>query len=363
MYRSTRDGLFANFTLRNTIVAASGPPVRECFTLNSVTAQGEGNLIMNNSIEDSDFEDPHACPGQVESANPLLGALMLNPPGLTPTMSIGAGSPALDIAGPNALTTDQRGIGRPKGPGSDIGAYEAGNAAPTAICQDVTTAAGASCTAGADINNGSFDPDAGDTLTLVQSPPGPYGLGATTVTLTATDEEGASSSCTGKVTVVDNLPPVIHTSVQLPLISPTRNHDLVSVGLGATATDDCSAAPTSFQVRVFGDEDDQTPTASSTIFSPDASDIRVGALRLRAERVDSSNGRVYLIVVSGMDGAGNSALACTTVIVPHDTSAASLASVNAQASTARAYCEAHGGAAPAGYFVIGDGPVIGAKKK
>ena len=363
VYRSSRDGLFANFTLRNTIVAASSPAVRECFFLNSVAAQGEGNLIMNNSIEDSDFDDPHLCPGQVESANPLLGALMINPPGLTPTLSIGAGSPALDIAGPNALSTDQRGIGRPKGPASDSGAFEGGNAAPTAICQDVTATAGPSCTAGADINNGSFDPDAGDTITLVQTPPGPYGVGATTVTLTATDEEGAASSCTGEVTVVDDVPPVINASVQIPLINPKTNHDLVSVGLGASATDDCSAAPTSFQVRVFGDEDDQVPTDGSTMFSPDASDIRVGALRLRAERTDSGNGRVYLIVVAGTDGSGNSSVACATVVVPHDTSAASLVAAIAQASTAKAYCQVHGGAAPAGYFVIGDGPVAGSKKK
>lgn len=64
-----------------------------------------------------------------------------------------------------------------------------------------------------------------------------------------------------------------------------------------------------------------------------------------------------------MDGSGNSAFACATVAVPHDTSVGSLDSVNAQASAAKAYCEANGGAAPAGYWVIGDGPAIGPKKK
>jgi hypothetical protein len=39
-----------------------------------------------------------------------------------------------------------------------------------------------------------------------------------------------------------------------------------------------------------------------------------------------------------------------------------IASVNAQAAAARAFCQANGGAAPAGYFFVGDGPVIGPKQ-
>jgi hypothetical protein len=36
--------------------------------------------------------------------------------------------------------------------------------------------------------------------------------------------------------------------------------------------------------------------------------------------------------------------------------------VDAQAAAARAFCEANNGAAPPGYFVIGDGPIIGPKQ-
>ena len=75
------------------------------------------------------------------------------------------------------------------------------NQPPMAICQDVTVAAGPSCTATASIDNGSSDPD-GDPITLVQSPAGPYALGATIVTLTVTDSEGASSNCSATVTVL-----------------------------------------------------------------------------------------------------------------------------------------------------------------
>jgi uncharacterized repeat protein (TIGR01451 family) len=51
------------------------------------------------------------------------------------------------------------------------------------------------------IDDGSFDPDSGDTITLVQTPPGPYPIGTTLVTLTVTDSHGDSSSCTANVTV------------------------------------------------------------------------------------------------------------------------------------------------------------------
>jgi hypothetical protein len=73
----------------------------------------------------------------------------------------------------------------------------------------VTVSAGPTCVANASIDNGSFDPDMGDTITLSQSPPGPYGLGSTLVTLTVTDNHGVSSQCQGTVTVVDTTPPSI----------------------------------------------------------------------------------------------------------------------------------------------------------
>jgi len=83
------------------------------------------------------------------------------------------------------------------------------NAPPVALCQNVVIATGASCAAvPASIDNGSFDPD-GDAVTVTQSPAGPYSLGTTNVTLTATDSFGATATCTGTVTVVDVTPPAV----------------------------------------------------------------------------------------------------------------------------------------------------------
>src|SRR5262245_34535661 len=94
-----------------------------------------------------------------------------------------------------------------------------------------------------------------------------------------------------------------------------NNHNLVNVGLAATTTDGPCPAP-SMAVQVFGDEDDQTPTGAKQNFSPDAKNIAVGTLRLRAERVGNLDGRVYLIVVSATDQAGGTGFATATVVVP-----------------------------------------------
>src|SRR6202022_1731528 len=91
-----------------------------------------------------------------------------------------------------------------------------------AICKNVTVSAGTNCTANASIDHGSFDPDLGDSITISQSPPGPYALGNTTVTLTVADNDGASSSCTATVTVVDNTPPTITCPANL-VVGNDRN--------------------------------------------------------------------------------------------------------------------------------------------
>ena len=115
------------------------------------------------------------------------------------------------------------------------------NQTPVAQCQDVTVSAGSSCTASASIDDGSFDPD-GDAITLSQDPPGPYALGTTDVTLTVTDPDGASASCTGTVTVVDDTAPVIHCNVPATITPPDA-----PISFTATADDACGAASVEVQ--------------------------------------------------------------------------------------------------------------------
>ena len=71
---------------------------------------------------------------------------------------------------------------------------------------------------------------------------------------------------------------------------------------------------------------------------------------------ESSHGRVYLIRVTSTDASNNTSHKCAAVVVPHSMSAADVSSVNAQAASAVAQCTANG------FFVVGDGPVIGPKQ-
>jgi hypothetical protein len=247
--------------------------------------------------------------------------------------------------------------------------YNAGNAGkckgepPVAMCQDVTVSADNNCQAivtPEEVNAGSFDPD-GSALTLSLNPPGPFPLGETLVTLTVTDAEGQSATCAATVTVVDNTPPTVSCSVAqsvLPALWPP-NHNLVNVGLNVSATDNCDNL--TITVMVFGDEDDEEPTGDGT-HSPDAKDIAQGTLRVRSERKGDADGRVYLIVVKATDDAGKVGVACCTVVVPLSQSQADKDAVDAQAAQARSQCLANNGAPPPGYFVIGDGPIIGPRQ-
>ena len=119
-----------------------------------------------------------------------------------------------------------------------------GNNPPVALCQDVTIAtASDSCEASALIDSGSYDPD-GDLFTLAQTPPGPYELGETPVTLTVTDEAGETDSCTATVTVVDETPPTV--SISQPLANQALQD---GVTLVAEALDNCSLESVRFSIQ------------------------------------------------------------------------------------------------------------------
>src|SRR5713226_4324951 len=77
------------------------------------------------------------------------------------------------------------------------------NQPPVAQAHDVNAIADSNHTAIASVDNGSYDPDAGDTITITQTPAGPYPVGATLVVLTVVDSRGATAQANATVTVVD----------------------------------------------------------------------------------------------------------------------------------------------------------------
>ncbi|MFN0136844.1 MAG: choice-of-anchor tandem repeat NxxGxxAF-containing protein [Phycisphaerae bacterium] len=204
-------------------------------------------------------------------------------------------------------------------------------------------------------------PVTGDTcgaVTVCHNGPHVYPIGDTIVTWTATDECGNSSTCQQTVTVEDMQPPRIHCSLATTLLWPP-NHDLVNVGLCVSVRDQCdSGLPAT--ITVFSDEDDEEPT-NPGIHSPDAKNVAAGTLRLRSERIGSENGRVYLIVVSATDSAGNEASSSCAVIVPKSRSVFAIWQALQQALCAQVYFELTG-SPPPGFVPVGDGAVIGPKQ-
>jgi hypothetical protein len=140
----------------------------------------------------------------------------------------------------NVLSDDPKAVGTADATVTALGDH---NQAPRAECADriVPTSPGL-CTATASVDAGSSDPD-GDPLTLVQAPPGPYPLGGSDVTLTATDTRNASSSCTASVTVEDHENPVISCPADQTVECTGQYQG--SATFAVTGTDNCSGPTTS----------------------------------------------------------------------------------------------------------------------
>jgi hypothetical protein len=107
-------------TINNSILANNGT---DCFNSGSVVFSFANNLTRNGN-----------CGKSLISADPLLGPLTNNG-GLTQTMALLPGSPAIDRGNDaTCATTDQRGVSRPYGAHCDIGAYEfSSSITPTSV--------------------------------------------------------------------------------------------------------------------------------------------------------------------------------------------------------------------------------------
>jgi hypothetical protein len=109
-------------TLVNTILDNRGPNCTRNAGAAAITSEG-GDL-------DSGRTCAFAATGDRSARNPGLARLADNG-GPTLTQALRAGSPARDRAVAGACPShDQRGVHRPRGPGCDIGAFEAAPTAP-----------------------------------------------------------------------------------------------------------------------------------------------------------------------------------------------------------------------------------------
>ena len=122
--------------------------------------------------------------------------------------------------------------------------------APVVLAQDITLpldATGNGSITTSDVDNGTTDNSGSFTLSLDITSFTCADLGANTVTLTATDASGNTSSATATVTVVDNIDPTITApaAVTVNVDAGACSTALTNVTLGtATTADNCSIAST-----------------------------------------------------------------------------------------------------------------------
>ncbi len=197
------------------------------------------------------------------------------------------------------------------------------NQPPVTMCNDITVHANENCQGNASVNNGSYDPD-GDNITITQSPAGPYSLGTANVTLTVTDDKGASDSCTAMVSVIDVTLPSINLSVSPNTLWPP-NHKMVLITPMITANDNCGNPSVKLK-SITMNEGDETNTYDPN-YDPTTGDGHTiddilvdenGNIYLRAERKGNSSGRIYTITYTATDASINRTNASAIVTVPHD---------------------------------------------
>ena len=125
---------------------------------------------------------------------------------------------------------------------------------PTAVCQDITIVLDASGNASilpTDIDNGSSDACG---LAGISVSPNNFTcaeLGANTVTFTALDNNGNSSTCTSTVTVVDNTMPNVVCNAITVQLDAAGNATIAAADIDGGSTDNCIIASTTIDVSTF----------------------------------------------------------------------------------------------------------------
>lgn len=181
------------------------------------------------------------------------------------------------------------------------------NIPPVAICMDVLVEGSASnCSVAANVDDGSNDPD-GTLASIVQDPAGPYGLGTTNVTLTVTDDAGATASCNAVVTVTDSLAPDIICPANNTMTPPTAPATFTAI-----ASDTCGVPVTqvtSYDCYRFNKKGKRIDTNDSCVVSLSNDSITV----------NETSGVNSLIdwTIEASDSVGNTASAVCTIEVNH----------------------------------------------
>jgi hypothetical protein len=288
----------ATLVLHNSIVAGNG--VSECYTRNGVTTTGSAGDVITNSV-DSATPDSDACVGVLTANDPLLGGLDDNPPGRTPTMKLGAGSPAIDAAVGNSPPDDQRGILRPQGDAADIGAYELSSNPPTTA------------------------------ITL--APAAPDGTNAwyvsvVGVTIAATDPDStvAQTRCVlDPASVPAAFADLPDAGCALTSVSSDGEHTVYAASVDSEGNAEATVVSATFKLDATDPELSPSLSAPSPITVgqtgvtalPNASDTTSGVLSSGCGTVDTSTPGVHTVTCTATDNAGNTGSANLSYVVEY----------------------------------------------
>jgi pectate lyase len=208
-------------TISNSIVANNGTGGTNNFSIASGTFTSLGYNLSN------DWNGQTKTTGDLET--PVVLDALADNNGDTQTHALQAGSPALDAADPaDATATDQRGIARPQGAASDIGAFETRVPTVTAISPASGPAAGGTSvtitgsgfTGATGVNFGSTS--ATDVIVVDDT------------SITATSPAGAAGVVDITVTTVG--PSATDTNDQFTYIDPTPTYTVTSTADIGTGT-------------------------------------------------------------------------------------------------------------------------------
>jgi hypothetical protein len=198
------------------------------------------------------------------------------------------------------------------------------NQPPVALCEDKVVSADNQCLGSASVEAGSYDPD-GEPWTIEESPEGPFGLGATEVSLIITDPLGETDVCSATVTVVDETPSVVEVADMIEIWPPNHKYRTFTLAdCVAKVTDNCvqSIDPNASGsiVSIHSDEPEEVKGNSDGKTFDDIVIVNNSKFKVRSERQGKGNGRVYGVNFVVTDEAGNKTESTCFIGVPHDQS-------------------------------------------
>lgn len=142
-----------------------------------------------------------------------------------------------------------------------------------------------------------------------------FPVGTTTITYTATDASGNTSSATQTVAVTDNTPPTIIGESANPTVLWPPNHTMRDVTVSYNAKDNCSAVNCVITNITSNEPVNGTGDGDA---APDWEIVDAHHVRLRAERAATGSGRTYTLTITCTDLAGNQLSKTITVQVTHN---------------------------------------------